>query len=371
MMQARPQTAKPPGRPLGQQLKRAALRIASFATRSVGYSADDSRFLAAAMLQEWIRPFDRGRKPTVDLCFVVENGSGGWILEAICREIAACFEGRWAFAGTLDRLPRARSYFFAHYHFYLEAMRRNPHLWDHPCAVLVTHPKEEARDFGGPAAVRILSRARLISMCSMWSDLLVDVGVPPGQISLMLGGADPAFFRPHARGGGKVGLCAAYYDRKSPERIVELIRSLPERSFILMGRNWDRYPGFGDLMRLANFEYREGTYAEYPAFYNELDVFVSLASLEGGPIPLIEAMMSNVVPVATRTGFAPDLIRDGENGYLCEIDAPLATIASLIDRACANTNDVRGTVEHLTWRRVSELVQRQLAIESRPECRVA
>ena len=210
-----------------------------------------------------------------------------------------------------------------------------------------------------------------MSMCSMWSDLLVDVGVPPGQISLMLGGADPAFFRPHARGGGKVGLCAAYYDRKSPERIVELIRSLPERSFILMGRNWDRYPGFADLMRLPNFEYREGTYAEYPAFYNELDVFVSLASLEGGPIPLIEAMMSNVVPVATRTGFAPDLIRDGENGYLCEIDAPLATIASLIDRACANTNDVRGTVEHLTWRRVSELVQQQLAIEPRPECRVA
>jgi len=82
-------------------------------------------------------------------------------------------------------------------------------------------------------------------------------------------------------------------------------------------------------------------------------------------------MMSNVVPVATRTGFAPDLIRDGENGYLCEIDAPLATIASLIDRALANTQDVRGTVEHLTWRRVSELVQRQLAIEPRPERQVA
>ena len=370
MMQTRSQTTKP-ARLLSQRMKRSALGIASFVARTAGHSADEATFLAAAMLQEWIRPFQRGRKPTVDLCFVVKNGSGGWILEAICREIAAFFDGRWVVAGTLDRLPRARSFFFSHYHFYLEAMRKNPHLWDHPCAVLITHPKEEARDFGGPAAVRVLSRARLISMCSMWSDLLVDLGVPPGQISLMLGGADPAFFRPHARGGGKVGLCAAYYDRKSPERIVELIRSMPGRPFILMGRNWNRYPGFAELMRLPNFEYREGAYADYPAFYSELHVFVSLASLEGGPIPLIEAMMSNVVPVATRTGFAPDLIHDGDNGYLCEIDAPLATIASLIDRALANTQDVRGTVEHLTWRRVSELVQRQLAIEPRPERQVA
>jgi glycosyltransferase involved in cell wall biosynthesis len=353
--------SRPEPFPLVQALTRSALRIAKLAARSVGHSSDDSAFVAAAMLQGVLQLFDRDPHSGPDLCFVVKNGSGGWILEAVCREVAAHFAGTWAFAGTLDQVPRARSYFFAHYHFYLEAMRRNPHLWGRPCAVLMTHPKEESRDFGGPAAVRVLSRARLISMCSMWSDLLVDLGVPSGQITLALGGADPAFFEPHARGGGKIGFCAAYYDRKSPERIVELVRSRPDRSFVLMGRNWHRYPEFTALLQLPNFEYREGAYADYPAFYRELDVFVSLANLEGGPIPLIEAMMSNVVPVATRTGFAPDLIRDGENGYLCEIDAPVATIASLIDRAYENARDVRTTVEHLSWRRFSEVVQRQLA----------
>ncbi|MBU6222432.1 MAG: glycosyltransferase [Planctomycetes bacterium] len=361
MVHSQSQPAKPPSRPLGHRLKRATLGLATLAARSVGHSSAEAAYVAAELLQACSRPFDRGRKADIDLCFVVKDGSGGWILEAICREIAAFCEDRWAFAGTLDRLPSARTYFFSHYHFYLEAMRRNPHLWDRPCAVLVTHPKEERRDFGGPAAIRVLSRARLISMCSMWSDLLVELGVPAGQITLALGGADPAFFGPHPRGGGKVGLCAAYYDRKSPERIVELVRSLPGRSFILMGRNWHRSPGFADLLALPNFEYREGAYADYPAFYRELDVFVSLAKLEGGPIPLIEAMMSNVVPVATRTGFAPDLIRHGENGYLCDIDAPLATIASLIELASANPRDVRGSVEHLSWRRFAELVRRQLS----------
>jgi glycosyltransferase involved in cell wall biosynthesis len=126
-----------------------------------------------------------------------------------------------------------------------------------------------------------------------------------------------------------------------------------------MGRGWNACPGFADLLRLPNFEYREGSYADYPAFYRELDVFVSLAALEGGPVPLVESMMSNVVPVATRTGFAPDLIHDGENGFLCEIDAPASAVASLVDRAFSSTADIRHTVEHLTWRRFSRLIQEQ------------
>jgi glycosyltransferase involved in cell wall biosynthesis len=74
-------------------------------------------------------------------------------------------------------------------------------------------------------------------------------------------------------------------------------------------------------------------------------------------VPLVEAMMSNVVPVATRTGFAPDLIRDGDNGFLCDIDAPACAVAALVERAFGSTADVRRTVEHLTWRRFSERIQ--------------
>jgi glycosyltransferase involved in cell wall biosynthesis len=221
----------------------------------------------------------------------------------------------------------------------------------------VTHPKEEARDFGGPAVIRALSRTTVVSMCSMWRDLLERLGVPRERLRVSLAGADPGFFPGHVRGGGRVGLCAAYYDRKSPERIMELVRAMPHRSFTLMGRGWDACPGFADLLRLPNFEYRQGCYADYPAFYRELDVFVSLAALEGGPVPLVEAMMSNVVPVATRTGFAPDLIRDGDNGFLCDIDAPACAVAALVERAFGSTADVRRTVEHLTWRRFSERIQ--------------
>jgi glycosyltransferase involved in cell wall biosynthesis len=345
------------GSSLGRRIRRSALGIARFVARLAGQSDEAAALTAPGIVQGVLRPFERGRRPRIDLCLVVKDGSRGWILEAVCREIAAHFDGRSEICGTLERLPRARGYFFVHYHFYLAALKHNPHLWDSPCAVWVTHPKEEARDFGGPACVRALARTNVVSMCSMWRDLLEHVGVARDRLRVSLAGADPDFFPPHARGNGRIGLCAAYYDRKSPERIVELVRSMPHRSFTLMGRGWKESPGFADLLRLPNFDYREGRYADYPAFYRELDVFVSLAALEGGPVPLIEAMMSNVVPVATRTGFAPDLIRHGENGYLCEINASTATVADLVERAIRTTADVRSTVEHLNWRRFSRIIQ--------------
>jgi glycosyltransferase involved in cell wall biosynthesis len=350
---------RPPTMPIRQRMQRSALGLARFAARAAGRSQEAAALTAPGIVQGVVRPFQRRRRPAIDLCLVVKDGSRGWILEAVCREIASHFDGRWEICGRLDRLPRAHGYFFVHYHFYLAALKNNPHLWDSRCAVWVTHPKEEARDFGGPAVIEALSRTNVVSMCSMWRDLLADLGVPGERLSVSLAGADPEFFPGHPRGGGRVGFCAAYYDRKSPDRIVELVRAMPHRSFTLMGRGWNACPGFADLLRLPNFEYREGSYADYPAFYRELDVFVSLAALEGGPVPLVESMMSNVVPVATRTGFAPDLIHDGENGFLCEIDAPASAVASLVDRAFSSTADIRHTVEHLTWRRFSRLIQEQ------------
>jgi glycosyltransferase involved in cell wall biosynthesis len=89
-----------------------------------------------------------------------------------------------------------------------------------------------------------------------------------------------------------------------------------------------------------------------------------LSELEGGPIPLIEAMMSNVIPVATRTGFAPDVINHGTNGYLCNFEDSTATISHWIDCALSNKNSVRSTVEHLSWERFSHRMLEELGLRS-------
>jgi glycosyltransferase involved in cell wall biosynthesis len=127
------------------------------------------------------------------------------------------------------------------------------------------------------------------------------------------------------------------------------MKILTHRQFLLLGKNWNRYALFEEMKALENFAYKSVPYREYPDIYSAFDVFLSISSLEGGPIPLIEAMMSNAVPVASRTGFAPDLIEHGENGFLFDTDASPAAIAELIEQAFNLSTDIRKTVESYDW----------------------
>ena len=74
-----------------------------------------------------------------------------------------------------------------------------------------------------------------------------------------------------------------------------------------------------------------------------------MSVLEGGPIPLLETMMSNAVPVASRTGFAQDLITDGHNGFTFDVDAPVDVVCGLIEKAFALKKDIRETVLQYSW----------------------
>ncbi len=290
----------------------------------------------------------RWTKSSPAICFYIPDKSKGWILEAACREIAQRLEVPYAFCGDHKLLPWANAYFFSHYHFYLSALRVNPWLVDRHCVVWFTHPKES--DIGGEATVQALRNATVVTMCSKWRDFLLSLGLDAAQVKTVIGAADPDFFQPHQRGRGKVGFCSAYYERKDPDRIFNIVQGLSQFDFVLLGRNWEQYPRFPELLRMKNFEYREANYAEYPAFYDELDVFISPSRLEGGPIPLLESMMSNVVPVASDTGFAPDVIQHGTNGFLYSTEeTDIDVIGQLVHQAMQSEANVRETVLQYSW----------------------
>lgn len=296
-----------------------------------------------------IRNLLRWSPKSLDVCFFIPEASRGWILEAAMREIADRYPGRFSICTDFESLPpNASAYYFVHYHFYLHAMLIYPWLHQKNNVVWFTHPKDE--NLGGAQAVEHLKLATVVTMCARWRDYLLTFGLAPDRVKTIVGGADPSMFVPHQRGQGKVGFCTAYYERKQPDQILDLVRSLPEQDFILLGRNWEKYPRFSELQSQGNFEYRTADYAEYPAFYAELDVFVSVSQLEGGPIPLLESMMSNLVPVASNTGFAPDLIQHGTNGFLFSADRPCThEIVDLIRQARRLQGDIRASVLAYNW----------------------
>jgi glycosyltransferase involved in cell wall biosynthesis len=70
---------------------------------------------------------------------------------------------------------------------------------------------------------------------------------------------------------------------------------------------------------------------ELPAFLNSCDLFILPSLYEGHPKALLEAMACGVPVIGTRVPGIQELIRDGENGLLCELDPE--SIRAAIQRA--------------------------------------
>ena len=304
-----------------------------------------------------IRRAGPAREAEYDLVYILPpRDHHGWILEAICREIDQHCSARTTFADLHSPVPPARAYFYSHYGYLRTTLLSNPQVIHGENILFYTHPREL---WYCESELKYVLRFadQVLSMCSLFVPEVQRLGISPERIHTGLLGADPQIFQPHHRGSGRVGFCSAYQPRKSGDRILEIVRSMPHRRFVLCGKKWPTWDRFEELRSLANFEYLELPYQRYPQFYSSIDVFVSVSELEGGPVPLIESAMCNVVPVCSSTGHAQDIIESGENGYIFDVDAPISDICRLIDQAYELRTDIRRSVEHLTWERFSRQVQ--------------
>jgi glycosyltransferase involved in cell wall biosynthesis len=63
--------------------------------------------------------------------------------------------------------------------------------------------------------------------------------------------------------------------------------------------------------------------------YHRVDVCLVTSRQEGGPKAVLEAMASGVPLVSTRVGQATELVRDGENGLLTDVDDVDALVAAV------------------------------------------
>ncbi len=61
-------------------------------------------------------------------------------------------------------------------------------------------------------------------------------------------------------------------------------------------------------------------YPEISALYRALDVYLVASREEGGPKAVLESMAGGVPLVSTKTGQAADLVADGRNGWLADVD---------------------------------------------------
>ena len=82
---------------------------------------------------------------------------------------------------------------------------------------------------------------------------------------------------------------------------------------------------------------------ETARYYKALDLYIATGRHEGGPKSLLESMASGVPLVSTKAGMAPDIITDGENAFLCDID----NIGKIVQKSMTFLDD-KETKERIT-----------------------
>ena len=98
-----------------------------------------------------------------------------------------------------------------------------------------------------------------------------------------------------------------------------------------------------------NFEYFEFQYKRSPELYDRASVFLSLSTLEGGPLPAIEALMSGCSAVLTDTGFSQDLAKLFPNVKTVPIFTTVDVVRQKMNEALSSiapTKQIIQTVSH-------------------------
>ncbi len=115
----------------------------------------------------------------------------------------------------------------------------------------------------------------------------------------------------------------------------------------------ERYPhvslsivGYGELreqleaqilrLRLSDCVTLEGLQANVPEILPHWDVFVLSSISEGLPLVVMEAMAVGLPVVSTKVGGVPEILPDGEAGYLCEI-GDAGALCNAMYRAATST----------------------------------
>jgi glycosyltransferase involved in cell wall biosynthesis len=247
-----------------------------------------------------------------------------------------------------------------------------------PCVVSIHHVVDD-KDY---AALTPRGDA-VMTASNQWYRYLLDHGMTADRHVMVPYGVDTERFRPPEAGERKrllaelglppdafvVGFCAKRTSDVSGRKgtdvllraVAELRRRLPRVAILIVG------PGWSDLVAEMR---SEGTVCAYRPFVSDPDEFAAIyrclntywitSRIEGGPVPLLEAMASGVCCVTTPVGMVRDVVHDGEDALIAPIDDAEAFVRHTewliedADRARRLGESARQTiVARYQWRQTS------------------
>jgi glycosyltransferase involved in cell wall biosynthesis len=211
------------------------------------------------------------------------------------------------------------------------------------CPVVITLRGYEA-DLVGYALRRpqvrfALRRVRVIAVSDSLRRLACDLGVRPERVRVVPNGVDASRFHPRDRQAARaqLGLPAdrtillsvgAFVDGKGHERVLgvlpRIIAQRPDLLFVAVGNRGGRASRLAAIRRQVRAQGLEERvrlevarpHEEMPLWMAAADLFCLATRREGWCNAIAEALACGVPAVTTRVGGNPEIVRDGEDGFL-------------------------------------------------------
>ena len=190
----------------------------------------------------------------------------------------------------------------------------------------VYHIETDERDF------EYLRRAdRLLVHAQHYGRRLVELGCDESRIDCLPLPVDDGFFRKTARkrapastsaAGRRFSIgffAAAEYEsgRKGMNLLPQILQRLREKGIaarlVVSGLGWVSILKRPEFAGLPIEHVVTPSYFDMPSAYASLDVYLCLSSIEGGPMPVFEALACGVPVVSTTVGNIPDYLVPGES----------------------------------------------------------
>ncbi len=193
-----------------------------------------------------------------------------------------------------------------------------------------------ARDPGrrNPIQRTLQEASAVIAVSRSLARRAAELGAPADRIHVVPNGVDPAIFRPLDRGAARatlgiperesIVLAVARLDKvKGIELLVDAMAALRRRAFLsarahVVGDGPERRSLDALIARTRAQVRLHGALppATLPIWYAAADVVALTSTSEGCPNSVLEALACGRPVIATAVGGVPDLVQDGENGFL-------------------------------------------------------
>jgi len=235
--------------------------------------------------------------------------------------------------------------------------------------------------------------ARIVTACRIMEKRLVAWGVPPEKVVRIPLGVDLNLFKPPSQQQRlacrrKLGIpddvfCIGSFQKdgngwgegltpklvKGPDVFLRVVERLHKqyKLFILLTGPARGYVKKG--LESLGVPYRHeilSDYQEVAEFYHCLDLYLVASREEGGPKAILESLASGVPLVSTRVGLAPDVIQQGENGFLADsedVAGLVEYVAQLIEQPELRrqlTQNGLNTIADYGWQQIAARYYREL-----------